>query len=324
MNPDTPSKNTQNPHDALFKSMCTDIHITLDLLKSALPPALLSRINLDSLRLTDKSFVSKKLKRRESDLIYEAEIDGSPGYLYFLLEHQSTDDPMMTFRYLEYDVALMRQHLKQNKGKLPIIINICLYHGEKSPYPHSTDLLDCFENPTLAREFLFKPFYLIDLTVLSDDEIEQHGKAALMEFLLKHCRHMEISRHIKKLIALWRRIEDDFYFQNMLYYLTAACGNEDNVDRLLDLLMQELPEQEPTIMTYGEQLLQRGFQQGIQQGIEQGIEQGLEQGLEQGQEEARCAIAKSLLLNDVSIDLIVNTTGLSLERILALKKSLHH
>ncbi len=309
-----------NPHDALFKSMCTDINITMDLLKSALPPKLLSRINLTSLRLTDKSFISKKLKHRESDLIYQAEIDGSSGYLYFLLEHQSSDDPLMAFRYLEYNVGLMRQHLKQNKDKLPIIINICLYHGERSPYPHSVNLIDCFENPNLAREFLFKPFYLIDLTMLSDDEIEQHGKAALMEFLLKHCRHMEISRHIKKLITLWRRIEDDFYFQNMLYYLIAGCGNDDNVDRLLALLTQELPEKEPIIMTYGEQLLQRGFQKGI----EQGMEQGMEQGIEQGQKEACHKIAKSLLLNGITVDLIANTTGLSFEQIAALKKSLQH
>ena len=47
----------QNPHDALFKSMCTDVKITLDLLKSTLPAELLAKINLDTLRLTDKSFV---------------------------------------------------------------------------------------------------------------------------------------------------------------------------------------------------------------------------------------------------------------------------
>ena len=33
---------------------------------------------------------------------------------------------------------------------------------------------------------MFKPFKLIDLSILSDKEIEQHGIAALFEMLLKH------------------------------------------------------------------------------------------------------------------------------------------
>ena len=111
-------------------------------------------------------------------MVYECLIDGKKSYIYFLLEHQSTPDELMAFRKLQYNVALMNQHLKKGNKKLPVIVSLCLYNGNKSPYPHSTDVFDCFENIELAKELMFKPFKLIDLSVLSDEEIEQHGIAA--------------------------------------------------------------------------------------------------------------------------------------------------
>ncbi len=72
--------------------------------------------------------------------------------------------------------------------KLPIVLPICLYHGTKTPYPHLLDIYECFDNPLLAKQTIFKPFTLIDLTVLSDDELAQDGLAFLMEMLLKHSR----------------------------------------------------------------------------------------------------------------------------------------
>lgn len=190
--------------------MCTDVAIASDILKHALPPELFHKIDLSSLRLTDKSFISKSLRRIESDLIFKALVDGYDGYICLIMEHQSTADSLLAFRKLEYSVALMRQHLKQKHDKLPVIINICLYHGEKSPYPHSTDLFDCFSEPELAKSWMFKPFHLIDLTVIPDHHITEQGKAALLEYLFKHCRDAEFSRNIKEMIALLKRISQYF------------------------------------------------------------------------------------------------------------------
>lgn len=317
------TKKINNPHDALFKAMCTDVAIAIDLLKSALPPALFKKIDLSSLALTDKSFVSEQLRHQESDLIYQAEIHGHEGYLCFLIEHQSTANPLMAFRQLEYNVALMRQHLQQDKDKLPVIINICVYHGEVSPYPYSTCLLDCFADPKLAEEWFLKPFHLIDLTVLSDQEIERHGKVALMEFLFKHCRDAELSRRAKKLALLMRRLKADFYLHSVLYYLSAACGDQDNVDRLLIALIKALPEQEPVIMTYGQQLIEKGLKQGIQKGMQQGMQQGVQQGMQYA-EQQRKEIARNMIRRGLAIDVITDTTGLDAKTVSRIRKEIMH
>ncbi|PQQ38679.1 hypothetical protein C6H68_06255 [Photorhabdus luminescens] len=65
------------------------------------------------------------------------------------------------------------------------------------------------------------------------------------------------------------------------------------------------------LMTIAEQLEQKG----LERGIKQGIELGREEGREEGKLETACA----LLRHGVSLDIIVTSTGLSRDKIEALK-----
>lgn len=85
-------------------------------------------------------------------------------------------------RSLQYIVGIMGNHIRQGHEKLPIV----LYHGKSSPYPYSTEIWDCFELPDLAKQWALKAFQLIDLTVMSDEEIQKHGLSSAMEFIFKH------------------------------------------------------------------------------------------------------------------------------------------
>ena len=89
------------PHDALFKASFSHKQVMLDFLTSRLPQDTLARIELSSLRLTNKSFVSKTGRQRHSDLIYEARIDKQEGYIYIVTEHFSEQEqyvPLRQFR----------------------------------------------------------------------------------------------------------------------------------------------------------------------------------------------------------------------------------
>lgn len=109
------------------------IRVAIDFLKSYVTPQLYKKIDINSLQLTEKSFIVPQLREIHSDVIYKCLINEVPGYLFFLLEHQSTDDPLMAFRFLHAIVSLSYEHLKQGHSKLPIILPFCMYHGEKSP-----------------------------------------------------------------------------------------------------------------------------------------------------------------------------------------------
>ena len=65
--------------------------------------------------------------------------------------------------------------------------------------------------------------------------------------------------------------------------------------------------------------LKEAREKGIEQGIEKGIEQGIEKGIEQGIEEEKLEIAKELLNNNVQVDIIMKSTGLTKEEINNLK-----
>ncbi len=77
------------------------------------------------------------------------------------------------------------------------------------------------------------------------------------------------------------------------------------------------------LMTIAEQLEQKGREQGIEQGIELGREAGREEGREEGRKEGRkegkLETARALLRHGVSLDIIVTNTGLSRDKIEALK-----
>ena len=100
----------------------------------------------------------------------------------------------------------MGSHLKQNEGatadeevSLPFH-PVTLYHGKCSPYPFSMDLFDLFRKKDLAKKILLDgPFPLIDLTVIPDEILLEHGYVAAMEVLQKHiywricCRSLKMS-----------------------------------------------------------------------------------------------------------------------------------
>ena len=174
----------------------------------------------------------------------------------------------------------------------------------------SNDIYDCFTNPTLAKEQMFKPFQLIDLSIMSDAVIEQHGIAALFETLLKHHQTKRLYQVFERLIAVgvfqqvMEQVHSEHYLEIMLDY-TFNYGEEREhaVADIMRLLADATPENKEQIMTVAEQLKQQGIEQGIEQGIAQ--------------------VAYQMLADEDSIDKIARVTGLSVAKIQALKTVKH-
>ena len=64
-------------------------------------------------------------------------------------------------------------------------------------------------------------------------------------------------------------------------------------------------------MTIAEKLEKRGIEKGREEGIEEGIEKGMEKGIKE--------VTLNLLEKDIALDIISETTGLSLEEIRSLR-----
>jgi predicted transposase/invertase (TIGR01784 family) len=306
------------PHDKFFKRNLKEKKVAIDFLKAYLSKEIYTCINIDTLQLTEKSFIVPELQEIHSDIIYQCKINQKSGYLFFLVEHESTaKDELMAFRLLHYIVSLSYERLQQGYKKLPIILPLCIYHGEISPYPHSTNLYDNFEDPEFARKVAFKPFKLIDLTILSDEEISQHGLISLMEMLFKHHRaknFLSIMRKMLKTQIVQNVIKslNISYLSDMLNYVLSTTQDETEpkaVQHLIQEFIKAFPEEpaKRTIMTFAQQLRQEGLQKGLQKG------------LQQGRREESLIIARKMLAKKFEPSLIKEITGLSDQALLNLE-----
>lgn len=257
-----------HPHDALAKYCLSNLSVARDFLEAHLPGAVQECCNFNTLAIEPGSHIDEILKQRCSDILYSLEINDSPGYVYCLIEHQSKAEKLMPFRMLSYQVAIMQRHLDQGYDQLPLVIPLLLYHGRCSPYPYSVKLSDCFVQSELAEETLFKKLYLIDLTVMNEDEIMGHRRAALLEMVQKHIFTANIMEHIDSIKQALKLIKNYPELQtsvsSVIYYLYKEA-NVSNVTHLIENLTQSPTDYQEDAMTAAEYLIQKGLQQGMQQ-----------------------------------------------------------
>ncbi|EDS7035156.1 Rpn family recombination-promoting nuclease/putative transposase [Salmonella enterica subsp. enterica serovar Oranienburg] len=259
---------TPTPHDAAFRSFLANPDVARDFLELHLPAEYRQLCDLSTLKLEPATFVEPDLHQYASDILWSVKtIGGEDGYVYTLIEHQSTENLYMPFRMLRYSVAAMQRHLEQHKT-LPLVIPVLFYHGERSPYPYSMNWLDCFENPALAAKIYTKPFPLVDITVVDDNEIMNHRRMAALTLLMKHIRQRDMLMCLDNLVRALQDIQDEEQITVLFNYLLN--GSEYVTVEFLQTLAQRLPQHEDSIMTLAERLKQEGIQQGIQQGIQKG------------------------------------------------------
>ena len=98
-------------------------------------------------------------------MLYSVQMQGNPGYLHVVIEHQSKPDKKMAFRMMRYSIAAMHRHLEADHDKLPLVVPILFYQGEATPYPLSMCWFDMFYSPELARRVYNSPFPLVDITI---------------------------------------------------------------------------------------------------------------------------------------------------------------
>jgi predicted transposase/invertase (TIGR01784 family) len=269
--------NIVSPHDKFFKLSLQDARIAKDFFSHHLPEYIQKQVDLNTLHLESESFIDQEQQAHFSDVLYSVVIDEKPGYLFILTEHQSSPERLMPLRVLKYMCLIWDKYVK-NYGKtapeiLPIVYPLVFYHGRQSPYPYSCDFLDCFENRVLAAEVLHKPFQLIDTTQISDNELMQHGTAALFELLQKNIFKRNLHEVLKEIFAhhlfqsLYVGVDGEYVFHVIKYVLKQ--GELQDVNEFLHQLTAALPTEEEKIMTGAEQLIQQGMQRGFNKAMHQ-------------------------------------------------------
>ena len=259
-----------SPHDKFFKAAMTDKRVATEFFNAHLPEPIKQAADFSQLQLCAGSYIDAELKTSFSDLLFSIPLAGYPGYLYTLVEHQSTPDKLMPFRLLKYLCAIWQQHIEQSgESQLPLIYPLVFYHGQQ-PYPYSTDIKDLIAAPQNLIEAVWgQPFQLIDTHILADDELKQRYWSGIMEYLLKYSAVRDILPYLQAVQPLLYFIDKagaQDYISRIVRYVIAT-GEVPNQQDVIDTLKQGLSEQAASeIMTIAEQLRQQGYLRGISEG----------------------------------------------------------
>lgn len=313
-------KTVQTPHDRFFRAALSDQRVANEFFECHLPPAIKEIVDLASITLRKDTYVDENLSLSMTDMLFDASFQGKSGYLYLLIEHQSTPNRLMAFRLLKYMLAIMDQHLKTTKGtQLPLIYPMVFYTG-KTSYSYSTDIFDLFEpvSQELARDIFMQPFELIEINQIPDEEMKQRVWLGILELSMKHIFARDILPCLNDMLSLLQKAEDlrgAGYVQTALTYLFIT-GEVKDKQLFLETIQTGLsPETKGAIMTIAEQFAAEGMEKGIQLGIQQGEQQGIKKGIEKGDIGARRRIAKKSLREGLPLEAVSRITDLSIEEL---------
>lgn len=292
---------TSTPHDAVFKTFLHHPETARDFLEIHLPADLQTLCDLNTLKLESESFIEADLRTRYSDVLWSVHTHDGEGYVYVVIEHQSSADPHMAFRLLRYAIAAMQRHLDAGHKELPIVIPMLFYHGCRSPYPYSLCWLDAFTDPVTARQLYASVFPLVDITVVPDDEIMAHRRMALLELMQKHIRQRDLMGLVDQLATLLLTgCANDTQLQAMFNYILQS-GDESRFNEFIQEMAQRIPQHKEKLMTIAERLRLDGLQEGLQR----------------GKREAALRIAQTMLEQGIDRNMVLLVTGLSEEELTA-------
>ncbi len=287
------------PHDAVFKAFLTSPDTARDFIELHLPVEFRSVCDLRTLKLESGSFVEENLRSSYCDVLYSLKTTEGDGYIHVLIEHQSTPDKHMAFRMLRYSIAAMQRHLETGHHKLPLVIPLLFYTGNRSPYPWALNWLQEFDDPALAKKLYTGDFPLIDVTVIPDEEIMEHRSMAALTLLQKHIYRRDLLSLVERLsMILVNGHLTGHQLAALINYLVQT-GETTDAKAFLYQLARRVPQHGEELMTIAQQLEQIG------------IDKGIREGLQLGKMEGKREIARKLLQSGMPPEKVKEITDLS-------------
>ncbi|HSG39160.1 MAG TPA: Rpn family recombination-promoting nuclease/putative transposase [Thermoanaerobaculia bacterium] len=117
-------------NDRGYRSLFSFPRMVEELVREFVAEPWVDKLDFSSLTRVNASYVSEKLNSREGDLLWKLRRrDGTPVYVYILIEHQSKVDRFMALRLMTY-LSLLYQDLVKlgelTNGRLPLVIPVVI------------------------------------------------------------------------------------------------------------------------------------------------------------------------------------------------------
>ena len=292
----TEGKKKPSPHDRFVQSVLEIREVAESFFKAHLPTKLVQAINWSTFAIYDTARRGKGKNIRNTDITYHAKIKRANRdilNIYFHLEHQRNIDYQITSRMYDYNSGLLLKHEKQRRPKQPLVANLVLYNGVRKNHPYHEDPYQYFDDPELARFVVSKPYILVNLNKMSDEELLSHGGCGLMEVLLKRASKANFVSWLRANRSLVRSHASVSYLEDSLRYCLEVA--DADADTLTEAFASIDPKLNEPIMRAVQQIEARGEARGRQEGMQT---RSLE-------------IARNMLHLNLGAEIVQQATGLS-------------
>ena len=221
-------------------------------------------------KATGKLLTQFKKRTIDADALVEAIQDEEQFLAHF--EFQSTNDPGIAERLLEYNFEARRVH------KLPVYSCVIYLKSDgKVPKPPLV-----WKIPG-GREVLRFHYLSIELGELFTEEIRRTGRVGLLPLLIltkDGARHEVVEEVITGL-----EVAEQYNLLPITKLLASLVLKSEADQNWLERRFAVLDEILRNTPAY-QKILKEGRAEGLEEGLEKGLEQGLEKGLEKGRREA--------------------------------------
>ncbi|HZF12996.1 MAG TPA: Rpn family recombination-promoting nuclease/putative transposase [Thermoanaerobaculia bacterium] len=263
-------------HDGGYKLLFSHPEMVADLLRGFLHEAWTESLDLGTLERVRDSYVLADLRERRGDMVWRARwTDPERGwcYLYFLMEFQSTPDPLMGLRLLDYVALLLLGLIRSGDVKLseglPPILSIVLYNG-KRPWGVPLDLTSLFRAvpPGCERYQPQLSYVLVDENRLPPEALALPESPVATLFQLETCAPEDVLTLAATLARLLPPSEDSDLrhdFGTWLSHLLRRLHPGAIIPEVV--LVEDMPMLEETLRDW----LREGREAGRQEGQVEGM-----------------------------------------------------
>ncbi|MCE8038906.1 Rpn family recombination-promoting nuclease/putative transposase [Halomonas sp. MCCC 1A11062] len=306
-------------HDNSYKLLFSHQRMVRDLLTGFVHEKWVEELDLDSLEKASGSYVTDELRDRESDIVWRVRWGDTWLYVYLLIEFQSRVDRFMPVRIMSY-VGLLYQDLIRQKaftpsGKLPPVLPIVLYNGERR-WNAAQDVAEMVENVSggLEKYCPTVRYLLLDEKAIVNDpdwpEETRNVVAAL--FNLEHYRGVDEALNVLGRLVEWLYSEPQEELRNAFTSWLKQVWAK-----------RQAPKEHWQELNRLEDL--REVYTMLQERTGQWPKRWKQEGREEGREEALRSTARNLIqTTDLSDRAIADATGLPLDDVKAMRDELQH
>lgn len=318
-------------HDHSYKLLFSHPEMVKDLLIGFVKEEWVSQLDYSTLEKVSGSYVTDELRDREGDVIWRVRWGENWLYVYLLLEFQSTVDKYMAVRVMSY-LGLLYQDLIRQKnltpnGKLPPVLPLVLYNGEKR-WKAAQNVGQLIERIPGGLE-QYRPelhYLLLDEGAIVNSPAWPDNTQNLVAglFRLEHNRDEQDMLNILGRLVEWLKAPEQTSLRRAFVVWIRRVllpGRMPGMELPEFSSLQDLHEVHDMLSERIKKWPDRWLAEGRQEGRQEGIEKGIQK----GKLEARREIARNLIASTAMDDSAISELStLPIEDVAKLRAESQH